>query len=167
MGWINNLLANLFGRQPKPNTTPEYPDALPSAYPPRTANTQAEDLDRKVKPWLIGQLKERGNIPFSWESGGDEALLSISGSPAWDSEDPILRHYEDLEWHIVVTLDIPDAGEFRMTGNGEIYLDASAVRIKYSSVLKEVVDYDEEKDMEIFGEDEELDSGDTILFKLS
>ena len=60
---------------------------------------------------------------------------------------------------------IPSAGEFQMNGKGNISIEDGNVRVKYSSIMKETVDYIEETEEEIFGE-EEYDEGDVVLFSV-
>ncbi len=130
------ILDKLFGKQ-KPD--PEWPG---------------------FKEQLVKLLKEKTEIKFSWESGGDEAFLTFEDFAA---EAQNHENYE-LEDFIIEKLDIPSAGEFSMKGVGILYIADNKVRAKYVSEMKEVVDYDEEKEEEIYGDEEIKDEGDEILF---
>jgi hypothetical protein len=70
-----------------------------------------------------------------------------------------------LEEYIIDKLDIPDAGEFTMNGSGMIYIADNAVKAKYSSIMKAVIDYDETTEEEIYSE-EEQSSDDKVLFDI-
>lgn len=70
----------------------------------------------------------------------------------------------ELEEYIMDKLDIPSAGEFSMTGSGSIYLAGNTVKLKHSSVIKELVDYNEETEEEIYGGEEVTSSGDEVIF---
>jgi hypothetical protein len=70
-----------------------------------------------------------------------------------------------MEEYIVNKLEIPDAGEFSMTGQGSMYIEGRFVKAKYSSVIKGVVDFNEETETEVYGVAEE-DSGDRKLFEI-
>jgi hypothetical protein len=54
-----------------------------------------------------------------------------------------------------------------MNGKGEIYKDGNMLRVRYGSVIKYLVDYNEETGEEIYNEQEETDSGDMVLFPAS
>ena len=116
--------------------------------------------EANIKDWLVKLVKEKKELPFSWESGNDEAFLSFKDYAEWDS-----NNFEDLEGYIIDKLDIPDAGEFEMTGEGIIYSDGKSIKAKYHSVIKELVDFNEETEEEIYGE-EIKDKGDVVLFMI-
>ena len=69
-----------------------------------------------------------------------------------------------LEEYVVSKLEIPDAGEFSMTGQGTLYIEGDFVKAKYSSVMKVLTDFNEETQTEVYGE-EYKDSDDRKLFK--
>jgi hypothetical protein len=111
-----------------------------------------------IKEWLANLVKEKGELPFSWESGNDEAFLSFKDYAEWDS-----NNFEDLAGYIINKLDIPDAGEFEMTGEGFLYSDGKSIKARYHSSIKEMVDFNEETEETIYGE-EMKDEGDKLLF---
>lgn len=117
------------------------------------------EAELSLKQWFLPIIQEKGNIEFSWESGHDEAFLTIKDFQPSDAFDA-----EELELYIIDKLDIPDAGEFNMTGTGTLYIQNNAVRAKYNSELKELVDFDEETEAEVYGEPER-ESADKELFK--
>jgi hypothetical protein len=116
--------------------------------------------EANIKDWLVKLVKEKKELPFSWESGNDEAFLSFKDYAEWDS-----NNFEDLEGYIINKLDIPDAGEFEMTGEGIIYSDGKSVKARYQSTIKEMVDFNEETEETIYGE-EVKDKGDVVLFMI-
>lgn len=124
----------------------------------RQERMQAAEV--RLKDWLVSLLKKEGNLTFSWESGNDEAFVTVKHKEATEEE-----NVEDLEEYLIDKLEIPDAGEFRMDGRGTIYIEGNFVRAKYSSVMKGVIDYNEETEEEIFSEEVE-DKGDRILFQI-
>lgn len=158
MGLINYLFKKIFGdSQQKTDLTP----MVGENYMVRRDKEREERImaaEKRLKSWVITSLKEKGSLPFSWESGNDEAFVTFHDK-ANTSED----NFEDLEEYIIDKLDIPDAGEFQMNGSGTIYLENNSARVKYSSTMKATIDFNEETEEEIFSE-EELDSGDKVLF---
>jgi len=124
----------------------------------RERNEEIKKAEEKLKDWIILSIRERGSLTFTWESGNDEAFVTFK-----DNNEAEEDNFQDLEEYIVVKLDIPDAGEFRMDGSGTLYLADNLVKAKYSSIIKGVIDYDEETDTQIYSE-EEHDSGDKVLF---
>jgi hypothetical protein len=158
MGFISGLLKKLFGDN---HNQPEISLPLNHNFMAQWEKEQEERIvaaEARIKDWLITSLKEKGNLPFSWESGGDEAFVTFQDNDGTDEE-----NFEDLEEYIIDKLNIPDAGEFQMNGSGTIYIENNLARAKYSSTIKAVIDYDEETEEEIFSE-EEQDSGDKVLF---
>jgi hypothetical protein len=118
---------------------------------------EAEDL---LKQWIVQLIKEKDGITFTWESGNDEAFVTFK-----DKNEADENKFWELESYIIDKLDIPDAGEFSMNGEGKIYILNYEVRAKYSSTMKALIDFDEETETEIYSE-EEHDSGDKVLFNV-
>jgi len=165
MGLINKFLDKLFGNRPTqaaaPSTqSPAQQQPVEDFYSKwqRKRMERAAELEVQLKDWLIATIKRKGSIAFSWESGNDEAFVDYELSK---EEEP--EAVGSLETYIVFKLDIPDAGEFNMTGSGSFYIDGGHVRIKYNSVMKDIVDYDEENGREIYN-NEVVDSGEMVLF---
>jgi hypothetical protein len=121
---------------------------------------RTSQFERDNGSWVVNKIKAHNGLAFSWESGGDEAFVTFADFSA-DDEDK----FQLMEEYIVNKLDIPDAGEFNMTGQGNMYIEDKFVKAKYSSVIKEVVDFNEETETEVYGEEEE-DSGDRKLFEI-
>jgi hypothetical protein len=160
MGLISNLLKKILGDNHKQAET-----SLPSNdnYIARWDKEREERIiaaEERLKDWLVTSLREKGTLPFSWESGNDEAFVTFQ-----DKDDSNEESFEDLEEYIIDKLDIPDAGEFQMNGSGTVYIENNLARAKYSSTMKATIDYNEETDEEIFSE-EEQDSGDKVLFAI-
>jgi hypothetical protein len=178
MSLISWLLRKIFGngkvekqapvKQPSANdaqSTPA-PEAQPTPAPgndfmarwERQRNEKIKESEEKLKDWIILSIRERGSLAFSWESGSDEAFVTFR-----DNNEAEQDNFEHLEEYIVLKLDIPDAGEFRMDGSGTLYLADNQVKAKYSSIIKGITAYDEETDAVTYSE-EEHDSGDKFLF---
>lgn len=158
MGLISNLLKKLFGDNHK-----QAESSLPANdnYIARWEQEREERIiaaEERLRDWVIGSLNENGKLHFSWESGNDEAFVTFQ-----DKDDMNDDNFEYLEEYIIDKLDIPDAGEFQMNGNGTIYMENNFARVKYSSTMKATIDFNEDTEEEIFSE-EEYDSGDKVLF---
>jgi hypothetical protein len=173
MSFLKKLLALLGGRN-----TAQDASAYPSSTEPQPAQDpnsfivswqqamfkRAKEVEPKVRDWIIHTLKADGAIPFTWESGNDEAFVELT---SFDAESPELEEtIWSMQEYIIYTLAIPDAGEFQMDGNGEIYLQGNEARIRYESTYVEIVDYDEELDEPVYEKVEEKDSGDKLLFTI-
>lgn len=158
MGLINNLLKKVFGdNQKKPETSPQ-PNTSFMARWEKERQERIADAQKRLKDWILKLLNEKESLPFTWESGNDEAFLTFQ-----DSTDADRENFEDLENYMIDKLDIPSAGEFQMNGSGMIYMANGIARLKYSSIFKTTIDFNEETEEEIFGE-EEQDGGDIVLF---
>ena len=160
MNFISKLLHQLFGRreqamEPPPPVRSSFMEMYEKQRLERIMNAEAS-----LKDWLIRSLRQSGTMPFHWESGNDEAFVTFENKTGTDEES-----YEELEQYIVDKLNIPDAGEFQMNGMGEIYLSDQTAKVKYSSTLKAIIDFDETTNEEIYSE-EERDSGDLVLFPI-
>lgn len=116
------------------------------------------EAEGEIKEWLTARVKEKGTLNFSWESGNDEGFVDFE-----EYNDAEQRQFDTLEMYIIDVLDIPDAGEFQMIGNGTFYLIENTLKVMHSSIFREIVDYDEVTGKEIFGKGNE-DKGDVVLF---
>ncbi len=160
MGLISNLFKNLFGnKEQKVEAIKRSGDNYMARYE-KEREERIVAAEARLKDWMVTSLEEKGTLPFSWESGNDEAFVSFQDKT--ESEED---NFEDLEEYIIAKLEIPDAGEFQMNGNGTIYIDSNVVKAKYSSTMKALVDFNEETEEEIYSE-EEQDSGEKVLFTL-
>lgn len=154
MGLINNILQKLFGKsQQTPSSTNVF---LARWEKERTARIKT--AEEQLKPWITATVRAKGSLPFTWESGNDEAFVTFT-----DASDAEQDNFDALEAYIIDKLDIPDAGEFEMTGAGDIYIEHNAVKAKYSSTMKALIDYNEETEEAVYDE-EEHDSADVVLF---
>ena len=158
MGLISNLLKKLFGNNHKQAESSLPPNDNYMARWEKEREERIIAAEEILKDWVIISLKEKGKLPFTWESGNDEAFVTFQDKTATNE-----NNFEDLEEYIIDKLDIPDAGEFQMNGNGTIYIENNFARVKYSSTMKATIDFNEETEEEIFSE-EEHDSGDKVLF---
>lgn len=114
----------------------------------------------EIKDWLTAKVKEKGTLNFSWESGNDEAFIDFK-----EYNNAEQKQFDTLEMYIINALDIPDAGSFQMTGNGTFYIIDNTMKVVHSSVLREILDYDEQTDKEVFGNSDEA-KGDVTLFTI-
>jgi hypothetical protein len=144
--------------QPQANDTPIFNSYMQRWEQERQA--RIKETEARLKDWIIISVQEKGGLEFSWESGNDEVFITFK-----DTNEEEKDNYYDLEDYVIDQLDIPDAGEFQMNGSGTIYIADNLVRAKYSSVMKGLIDYNEETEEEIYGEEEE-DSGDKMLFAI-
>jgi hypothetical protein len=156
MNWFKRLTEMIFGKK----------DAEMEKMKSMLFRWEQERKERmiqaeaNIKDWLVALVKEKKDLPFSWESGNDEAFLSFKDYAEWDS-----NNFEQLEGYIIDKLDIPAAGEFEMTGEGVVYSDGKSVKARYHSSIKEMVDFNEETEEAIYGE-EVKDKGDVVLFMI-
>jgi hypothetical protein len=154
MSWFKRLTTMIFGKKDEETEKMKY-------FLVKWEQERKERMiqtEANIRDWLVALVNEKKQLHFSWESGNDEAFLSFKDYAEWDS-----NNFEDLEGYIIDKLDIPDAGEFEMTGEGFIYSDGKSIRASYQSIIKEMVDFNEETEEEIYGE-EIKDKGDTVLF---
>ncbi len=126
----------------------------------RGNDEETRAIEQQIKDWLVTTLRKKEALAFSWESGSDEAFLSFSDATEADQ-----KYFYDLEDYLIRRLDIPSAGEFEMNGKGTIRITGTTVKVQYSSVIRELIDYDEANEQEVYGE-EEQDSGELVLFSI-
>lgn len=117
----------------------------------------------QLKEQLLKLLHEGKEVTVTWDCGGDEAFAY----PAIDGKE---LGYEnefscELADYIIEKLNLPDAGEFYLKGGGRIFIEANTIVIEHTSVGAGVMDYDEEKEEEIYSEEEE-ESGKNVLFEI-
>jgi hypothetical protein len=160
MSFISNFINKLLGKGQSQKQMPIQPNNNYLQQWEKEREKRVIEAEARLKNWILALLKQKGTLSFSWESGGDEAFVTFADRTDADEE-----KFQDMEEYIVNKLDIPDAGEFQMNGNGKIYIENNLVRVKYSSTIKEIIDYDEETEEEIYS-NEEQDSGDQILFSI-
>lgn len=166
MGILNKLFGKLFGskpqQQPAAQSASPFDESNVSKYMAKWEKERLERVARAeltLKDTLISYIKDKKELTFTWESGNDEAFITFGDTT------PENEHYMmELEEYIMDKLDIPSAGEFSMTGSGSIYLAGNTVKLKHSSVIKELVDYNEETEEEIYGGEEVTSSGDEVIF---
>lgn len=112
-----------------------------------------------VRGWVIDYLNKNGKLAFTWSSGGDEAFLTVEGVGYED------EYQEELSDYLIDKLEIPSAGEFTMNGQGTMYQKDNEVRVVFSSMYKELSDYNEETGEEIYSV-ELANQGDELLFAI-
>ncbi|GAO43119.1 hypothetical protein [Flavihumibacter petaseus] len=160
MGLISSVIKFIFGqRQQQANGKVPVSNGYLSRWE-KERQARIAAAEAQLKPWIGEVLKEEGELSFSWESGNDEAFVTFQ-----NSDEARADNFEDLEFYIIDKLDIPDAGEFQMNGSGTVFLAGNSVKVKYSSIMKEVVDFNEETEEEIYGE-QIVDGDEIVLFVL-
>lgn len=164
MGLLNNLFQKLFGKPIEAKNTSQATQV--ENYMERwerERQSRITEAENNLKDWIIKHLKEKGSLPFSWESGNDEAFVTFKDAANTSGDEE--AKFFDMEQYMIDKLDIPDAGEFQMNGNGTITIDNNNAIVKYSSTVKMLLDFNEETEEEIYSE-EEKESGEKILFSL-
>lgn len=157
MNFLTNFLEKIFGN----NQSKKEKAVTGNQYLSRWEKERAERIkvaEERLKTWIVAMIAEKGSLAFTWESGNDEGFVTFKDD--FDREED---SFEELEVYILEKLEIPDAGEFQMNGSGDIYIENNLVKAKYSSIMKELIDFDEETQQEIYGEGEE-ESADKVLF---
>jgi hypothetical protein len=89
----------------------------------------------EIRKFLTDKIKEGKTITVKWDCGGDEAFAYFfeNGEAIDDMEIS-----EDLELMIINQLNLPDAGEFVLEGEGRLFLEDDKLLIEYKSILKEL-----------------------------
>jgi len=160
MSLISDLLKKLFGRGSQPEAAVTSSKSFSENQWERERAERNSNIEQSAEEWLVKYLDKKASVDFTWESGNDEAFVYFSDMPDADEDDLM-----DVESYIIIKLNIPDAGEFEMNGAGTIYKQDNNVRVKYSSIIKALIDFNEDTEEEIYSE-EEKDSGDVILFAI-
>lgn len=155
MSLFKSIFDKLLGTS---NSAPQTNDFMSRWEKERQENIVKAQAE--IKEWLTEKVKEKGTLNFSWESGNDEAFLEFE-----EYNDAEQDQYQTLEMYIIDSLEIPDAGSFQMTGNGTLYIADKVMKVVHSSILREIVDYDEKTNEEIFGNSDE-DKGEVDLFTI-
>ena len=153
---IFNFFSNLFSKKNNfPNATdletfqPLTDDNLDAWEKEQLLRTN--ELEIKVKDRFVNLIRSKNNrLKFSWDSGNDEAFLNFEGyENTFDNEE-----FWELEEYLILKLEIPDAGEFEMHGEGFLMIENKRVVANFWSTLRFMEDYDEEKEEEIWSEAE-------------
>ena len=108
----------------------------------------------------LGQLLRAGHtITVRWDCGGDESFVytSVDDQELESAYSEVNDFPYDLERYLTEELDLPDAGEFSMSGSGQFFLTGNAVGLEYRSEAKSYYD-DDELDPQFYEQftDEEL-----------
>lgn len=142
MSKLSEWLKSLFIKPLAPPATSNV--VTPPAQVHAVQQKQWEKAKQESREWLLQYLLNNEALTFTMECGGDEALLYFDEPMEWNIEEPIYTI-------VVEGLDIPDAGEFSLTGGGALWLEGKVVKGKYNGLMRESVDYNEETEEEIFG----------------
>ena len=101
-----------------------------------------------IKNWLLSHLNANRKVTVKWDCGGDESFVYpyIDGvEVGYDDE-----IHDVFEQFLIAELDIPDAGEFSLQGQGTIFIEDGKIVIEHSAEGTATIDYDEETEQEIF-----------------
>jgi hypothetical protein len=158
MSLISRFLKKIFGNKKDENEKIKQSNNFFITKWQNERKARINEAEQNLKDWLISLVNDKKSLQFSWESGNDEAFVSFQDYKEIDEE-----KFQDLEEYIIDKLEIPDAGEFQMNGKGTIYLENNYLKVKYSSIMKATIDFNEETEEEIFSE-EEQDNGEKNLF---
>ncbi|MCW3169633.1 hypothetical protein OMO38_13990 [Chryseobacterium sp. 09-1422] len=153
---IFNFFSNLFSRKNDFQNASDLQTFQPSAdYNPdaweKEQLSRINELELKIKDRFVDLIRSKNNhLKFSWDSGNDEAFLNFEGHEnTFDNEE-----FWELEEYLILKLDIPDAGEFEMHGEGFLTIENHTIVADFWSTLRFMEDYDEEKEEEIWSEAE-------------
>lgn len=83
----------------------------------------------QTKARLIELLHAGHAITVSWDCGGDESFVYTSV----DGEEAEAEFSYGVEELVTDALNLPSAGEFNMTGNGQFYHENNGVGLDYKS----------------------------------
>lgn len=84
---------------------------------------------------LESLLKSGKSIELKWDCGGDEAFIFPTDACKELSETHKTL-MQALEIHLLNILNLPDAGEFSMTGKGQLSLEDDKIVITFESIMK-------------------------------
>lgn len=90
-----------------------------------------------VQQQIAALLQAGRTLTVHWDCGGDESFVTTE----IDGEE-VRANYEDdadlpqlLDRYLTELLDLPDAGDFHMEGDGRIFREEADVVIEYESVF--------------------------------
>lgn len=88
----------------------------------------------QTKQRLLELLQEGHRVTVHWDCGGDESFVytSIDGQEQESTYEAGDFAYE-VEQLLTEELQLPDAGEFSMTGDGAFFLEGRNVGLQYQS----------------------------------
>lgn len=93
-----------------------------------------------VQQQIADLLQAGRTLTVHWDCGGDESFVTTE----IDGEE-VRANYEDdadfpqlLDRYLTELLDLPDAGDFHMEGDGRIFREEADVVIDYQSVFTDV-----------------------------
>lgn len=103
----------------------------------------------QTKQHLFHLLSTGHTVTVHWDCGGDESFVytSVDGQEVatrYDGGEDFAYGVEEL---VTDTLNLPSAGEFSMTGNGQFYHENRSVGLEYKSDAEV---YDEELDDDFY-----------------
>lgn len=149
MSWLSKAFSKLFhksGQSSQPVVSERQSATFMNWRSKEKEYIAAAEL--RLKNWIVDTIQRNNGLEFTWESGNDESFLEFMTYKEEEQD-----KYADLEMYLTYKLDIPDAGEFEMTGQGKLYIQNNIVFADYSSELRELVDFNEETE-EVYGEAE-------------
>ena len=120
------------------------------------------DNKSQLEEAIFAAIEARKKITVKWDCGGDEAIIKVLVDGAELTYNNAFAM--ELDMYLVNYLNLPDAGEFSMTGNGEIVEENEELYIVYESILKGVEDYETGRWKEL-NEKDDVYSGKKKLFQ--
>lgn len=168
MNFLQRLLRRFLGKRNQHDHHKPAPPPPVEVTADMLASLQREDEERadsllpEIRPLVLRHLAAQPALSFTWESGGDESFVYFPGMSAEQEEE-----CWPLGEYLTFRLEIPDAGEFQMRGRGELFQKDGAVWARYSSVLRETIDYDEKTEQEIYGEETIVEEEERRLFSIA
>ncbi|MCB0607534.1 MAG: hypothetical protein KDD12_07455 [Lewinella sp.] len=120
------------------------------------------DNKSQLEEAIFAAIEAGKKITVKWDCGGDEAIIKVLVDGAELTYNNAFAM--ELDMYLVNYLNLPDAGEFSMTGNGEIVEENEELYIVYESILKGVEDYETGRWKEL-NEKDDVYSGKKKLFQ--
>ncbi len=123
--------------------------SIPSCSNPQPENNnnmwypQPEMSEQEIYEGVKKLLQEGKTIELQWDCGGDEAIVSPTEKckELAQTHNPLMRA---LDLYVINLLNLPDVGEFSMTGKGTLELVGEDVQITFESIMHGYEDYNEE-----------------------
>ena len=106
---------------------------------------QGGKTDKEIEEEIRKILIQGGKLVYSWDCGGDEALVTFSGdTKAKEILDKNELLNDSIEVYLMNLLNLPDAGEFAMEGRGNFFIVDKEIIFTYESIMKGYEGYDSE-----------------------
>lgn len=87
-----------------------------------------------IEAQILEALNAEKKVSVKWNCGGDEALIALFLDDKEVPYDDELA--QETQMYLVNYLDLPDAGEFYMDGDGNIIEENGKLYIEYESIWR-------------------------------